>query len=106
MVSTASLNPSPRKEMRLHQQPRQIRVPDRFAHPRVEARRRPEDHVVVVDRDPGDESGPGLVADVSSFEERGHVAYLLRCRVHDMELPSAASSVEMDTNTRSWPCFS
>jgi hypothetical protein len=56
--------------MRLHQQPRQIRVPDCLAHPRVEAGRRPEDDVVVFKHDPCDEPRAGLIADVAPLEER------------------------------------
>lgn len=68
VITLPPLNPRPRKEMRLHQEPRQIRVPDRLAHTRVEARRRPEDDVVVLEHDPGDEARAGLVADSSPFQ--------------------------------------
>lgn len=69
VIVASTLHPRSRKEMRLHQQPGQIRVPDRLAHPRVEARRRPEDHIVVLEQDPGDEPWPGLIPDVSPLEE-------------------------------------
>lgn len=63
------LNPCPRTEMRLDQQPKQIRVSDRLTYPRVEGRRRLEDHCVVLKRDSGDESVAGLMAQVPQFEE-------------------------------------
>ena len=69
MITPPLLDPCPSKEMRLHQQPRQIRVLDRLAHPRVEARRRPQDHVVVLEHDPCDKAGPRLIADIAALEE-------------------------------------
>lgn len=44
----SSFHPSPGKQMRMHQQSRQIRVSDSLARPWVKVCRRPEGHVVAL----------------------------------------------------------
>lgn len=45
-------------------------IPHNLGDGGAESRRRPEDYVVVLEHDPGDESRPGLVTHVPSLEKR------------------------------------